>query len=83
MDLREYYRKIRQVEAGIRDEFVVIVSRATRDGGKAGVKTDVPRSLAAKLIVEEKAELASAEEAARFRRDAESRWKTASGLRKA
>ena len=34
---------------------------------KPGVKTDVPRSLAAKLIVEERARLASPEEAAQFR----------------
>jgi len=57
MDLRAYYRKVREVESDIRDAFVTVVSRATADGGKAGVKTDVPRGLAARLIVEGKAEL--------------------------
>ncbi len=47
MDLRVYYQKIRKFEAEIPEPFVVLVSRETPDGGKAGVKTDVPRSLAA------------------------------------
>ena len=83
MDLRDYYRTIRRVMAGIKDESVVIVSRETPDGGRAGVRTDVPRELAARLIAEEKADLATAEEAAGFRAEVERRWKSASGLRKA
>ena len=75
MDLREYYRKIRAVEAEIGEEAVVVVC--------AGVMTEVPKALAARLIAERKAELAAPEEAARFRAEAEKRWKTASGLRKA
>jgi len=82
MDLRDYYQKIRRVEAALRDESVVIVSRETPDGGRAGVRTDVPRALAARLIAEEKADLATAEETAAFRAEAERRWKSASGLRK-
>ncbi len=50
---------------------MVVVSRETPDGGKPGVKTDVPRSLAAKLIVEDQAALASPEETAQFRADLE------------
>ena len=67
MNLRIYYQKIRTLEAEIAEPFAVIVSRETGDGGKAGVKSDVPRYLAAKLITEEKAVLASPEEAAEFR----------------
>ena len=67
MNLRVYYQKIRTLEAEIAEPFAVIVSRETGDGGKAGVKSDVPRYLAAKLITEEKADLASPEEAAQFR----------------
>jgi len=71
MDLRVYYQKIRKLEAEIPDPFVVIVSRETPDGGKAGIKTDVPRSLAARLIVEGRADIASPEEAAQFQAERE------------
>ena len=58
MDLRVYFQKLRQIEADIEEPSVAIVSRETPDGGKAGVITDVPRRVAAKLIAEEKADLA-------------------------
>jgi hypothetical protein len=67
MDLRAYYQKIRTLEASLAEGSVVVVSRETPDGGKPGVKTAVSRSLAAKLIVEDQAALASPEEAAEFR----------------
>jgi hypothetical protein len=57
MDLRVYYQKLRKLEAEITDPFVEIVSRETPDGGKPGVKTTVSRSLAARMIVEERADL--------------------------
>lgn len=60
MDLRAYYQKIRKIEAEITEPFVVVVSRATEEGGKAGVKTTVPKRVAAKLIAEEKAVLDAA-----------------------
>jgi hypothetical protein len=71
MDLRVYYQKIRKLEAEIAEPFVVVVSRETPDGGKAGVKTDVPRSLAARMIVEDRADMASAEETAQFHAERE------------
>jgi len=77
MDLRVYYQRIRKIEAGLKDPYAVIVSRETPDGGKRGVKTEVPRALAAKLIAEEKADLATPEESAQFRADAEAAWKAA------
>jgi hypothetical protein len=77
MDLRVYYQKIRKIEAAIKESEAVIVSRETADGGKRGVKTDVPRSVAARLVAEEKADLASAEEAAQYRADVEAKWKAA------
>jgi hypothetical protein len=67
MDVRVYYQKIRKIEAELPEPYVVVVSRETGDGGKPGVRTEVPRSLAAKLIVEDQATLATAEEAAQFR----------------
>ena len=77
MDLRAYYQKIRSIEADISDPEVVIVSRVTPDGGIPGAKADVPRAVAARLIAEEKAALASPEEAARYRSEVAAMWKTA------
>ena len=43
MDLRAYYDKIRTIEAVIDAVFAVVTSRATPDGGRAGVQTELPR----------------------------------------
>jgi hypothetical protein len=63
MDLQVYYQKIRDMETKIADEFPLMVSMETSDGGKNGTKTEVPRRLAAKLLVEGQARLASKDEA--------------------
>jgi hypothetical protein len=62
MDLQIYYQKIRDIETKITEEFPLMVSVETSDGGKGGTKTEVPRRLAAKLLVEGLARLASKEE---------------------
>ena len=62
MDLQGYYQRIREMETKIADEFPVVVSVATADGGKAGTKIEVARRLAAKLLVEGAARLASKDE---------------------
>jgi len=62
MDLRHYYRKIREMESNITDEYPLVVSFETGDGGKSGICTEVPRRLAAQKIVEGSARLATAEE---------------------
>jgi hypothetical protein len=67
MDLRQYYQKIRDAESKIVDEFPIVVSNETVDGGKAGTKTEVPRRIAAKLLVENLARLATAEEIKAYR----------------
>jgi hypothetical protein len=67
MDLRLYYQKIRDEEARITEEFPIVVSRESADGGKGGTKTEVPRRLAAKMVVEGLAQLASADEATAYR----------------
>lgn len=59
MDVKQYYRKIYEVEAGITEQYPVVVSVETADGGKGGVLSEVPRALAAKMIVEGRAVLAS------------------------
>jgi len=58
MDLRIYYQKIRDCEAKIPGTFAFVVSTATPDGGKAGVVTEVPRRVAAKMVVDGTARLA-------------------------
>jgi hypothetical protein len=66
MDLRLYYQKIRDKQAEIPSEFAVVISVATGDGGKDGTKTEVPRRLAAKMVVDGSARLATADEAAAY-----------------
>ena len=66
MDLRVYYQKIREVEAKIDDEFPVVMSRETGDGGREGTLTEVPRRIAAKMIVEGTAQVVSPEQKQAF-----------------
>ena len=66
MDLRTWYKKVRDAEAGLTGEHFVMVSLATSEGGKEGVQTEVPRSIAARLIAETRARVASEEEALEF-----------------
>jgi hypothetical protein len=61
MNLRSYYQKIREMAESLPAGDVWVESLATRDGGKAGMFTQVPRQLAAKLIVDGKARLADSE----------------------
>ena len=68
MDLRMFYQKLRKVEQEIAEPHVVVVSNETPDGGRAGQKSEVSRNMAAKLVVEGKARLASPEEGSEFRR---------------
>jgi hypothetical protein len=58
MDLRGYYRKLKEIEKGLAEEFVVVRSLATPDGGVDGTLTEVARALAAKMIADGMAELA-------------------------
>ena len=67
MDLQLYYAKLRQEERGISEEFPIIVSQETANGGKAGKWTEVPKRIAAKFVVQGLARLANAEEATAFR----------------
>lgn len=66
MDVRAYYAKVREAEANLPDEYVVLVSFATPEGGKAGVLTEAPREIAARLIAEGRARAASEQEATNF-----------------
>ena len=62
MDLRNYYRKIREMEATMPEKFPVVTSLATEDGGREGVISEVSRYQAAKLMVEGKVRLATEQE---------------------
>jgi hypothetical protein len=66
MDLRIYYQKVQEIEQSIAAEYPVIVSKDTGDGGREGTKTEVPRRLAAKMVAEGQARLATADETAAF-----------------
>jgi hypothetical protein len=70
MDMKAYYEKLRRIEAEIATHDVVVVSLETPDGGKPGVKIEAPREIAAKLIVESRARVATEEETAEFRAEA-------------
>ena len=59
MDLRQYFKKIRDTEGGLADSFPLVMSLETTDGGKAGIASEVGREQAAKLIVEGCARLAN------------------------
>lgn len=67
MDLRSYYRKVKDAEAGLKGREIVLVSLPTAEGGKEGVFTEAPRRVAAKLIAEDRARVATDVEAREFR----------------
>ncbi|HEX7363294.1 MAG TPA: hypothetical protein VF283_22620 [Bryobacteraceae bacterium] len=67
MDVKNYYRKVREMEHTLRDEFLLLVSLETPDGGKPGVISEVARALAAKLLVEGRSALASEEQKKAYR----------------
>ncbi len=67
MDLRRYYQELRDTEGQIADEHVIVISKATEDGGKAGVRTEVMRATAARLLVENRARLATPTEVEDYR----------------
>ncbi len=67
MDLRQYFRKFREVEASLIDPYLLVVSMETPDGGKAGVVSEVSRQIAAKMIIEGRAVLANAKDEKLYR----------------
>lgn len=71
MDLKDFYKTIRDLESGIEEAFPLIVSFTTTNGGRAGVVTEVTRYAAARAIVEGRARLADAAESAAHRAESE------------
>ena len=66
MDLKIYFRRIREIEESLPDPFAVIISEANDDGAQGGIPMEVSSHLAAKMVVERRARLATAEESATF-----------------
>jgi hypothetical protein len=78
MDLKVYYRKVRETESQIATPFVVLYSLDTPEGGRCGRMAETARGVAARLIIEGRSRVASPEETNAFyrqqkeaRRDAE------------
>lgn len=67
MNLRDFYKQVRDLESTMPDKDCVVVSLRTPDGGIAGVASEAPRSVAARLIVQGKARLATEQEATAHR----------------
>ena len=76
MDLKAYYQKIRDLESKIAEEFPVVISKETSDGGKGGNFAEVTRPIAAKMVTEGTARLATADESKTYR-DAQAQAKQA------
>jgi hypothetical protein len=71
MEIRAYYKKLHEIEQTISDDYVIVVSLRTGEGGVEGRRTEVGRSAAARLLADGAARLASPEEAQEFRRERE------------
>lgn len=76
MDLKAYYKKIREIEEELEGEPVVLVSLRTAEGGKEGVYAEAPRNVAARMIAESRSRVASAEEAEAYREELAERRRT-------
>jgi hypothetical protein len=71
MDLKKYYRKLRDIEGQILDPYVVVKSLPTPDGGVAGRLTEVAKEVAAKMLADGLAEVAPSDAVEAFRREVE------------
>ncbi len=67
MDMRIYYTKIHNIEQSLPDDWTIVISLETTEGGKPGVVSEVTRRTAAKLIVDGRARAATEDEAKAFR----------------
>jgi hypothetical protein len=67
MDLRQYYQRIRDKQSEITEAYPIVVSNETPDGGKPGILTEVTPAIAAKMVVDGVARLATGQEEKVFR----------------
>jgi hypothetical protein len=73
MDLKDYYKSIRDQAELIPTEDAVVVSKARSNGGKEGIMSEVPRRTAAQLIIDGDARLATAEESESYHAEMQER----------
>jgi len=71
MDLKAYYKKIRDMERSLPAPSVIIASLGTPDGGAAGVVTEVPTAIGARMMIDGIARVATDEEIGRFHKENE------------
>jgi hypothetical protein len=67
VDLKQYFRKMREIESTISEQYPLVVSLETPDGGKPGTVTEVSRLNAARMIIEGRALLADDSEKQAYR----------------
>jgi hypothetical protein len=67
MDLRQFYKKMREVESSLQQPYVMVTSVETSEGGKPGVVSEVTREVAAMLIVSGRAVVANEGEIESYR----------------
>jgi hypothetical protein len=77
MDLKQYFKKIKDTEETIEEQYPLIVSLETSDGGKPGTVVEVSRAEAAKAIAENRAVLASKEQKTAYSMQETARRKSA------
>ena len=73
MDLKAYYQKVRDAERAIEEEFPIVKSLAGEGAGRGGRLAEVSRAVAARMITDGLAELATVKE----RRELRARVETA------
>ena len=66
MDVKQYFRRLREIEESFVDKYPVVISLDTPDGGKAGLLAETSRHVAAKMILEGRAVLANAEQTSAY-----------------
>lgn len=64
---KKYWDEVADLAASIQDDYVLVVSRSTRNGGRAGSISEVDRHTAAKLVVDGSHVLVSEEQASEYR----------------
>src|SRR3954451_18084887 len=66
MDVKQYFRKVREIESSLPDTYALVMSLETPDGGRAGLLSEEPRAIAAKMIAEGRALIATEEQRTHF-----------------
>ncbi len=69
MDVRAYFRALRELAAAFEDEQVLVISLPTSDGGKGGRALPLSREIAARMVMEGRARHCSAEEWRAYREE--------------